>query len=196
MRACGRELRLLPLLFSFVLTSAHLACRLGLSASYSGIFYANDSGVSHGGFEWAGEYTARLETSGEKGSLELQFLVGLGDALTRHRFSVSNFAEAAGSMTFTLEGEPAVLRLVDQDLIWSGRFDGYLSGNNSDDAGEQIGELPVNIFKGFKSNRIAPKRVNPAIWTQKNFKNILLPVKYPGILRRPTCLSRRPRSMV
>ena len=161
MRVCRRVLRLLPWLFSLVLASPHLSCGPGLSRSYSGIFYANDSGVSHGGFEWAGEYAARLQVSGENGSLELQFSVGLGDPLNRHRFSVFNFFETSGYMTLMLEGQPAVLYLIEEDLIWGGRFDGYLSGNNSDDVGERIGDLPVDVFKGFKSHYYIELRLKP-----------------------------------
>jgi len=157
--------RVLAIVWSvlWLASMAQSSCNTGPTRTYAGVFYANDCGVSHGGFEWAGEYNARLELSGEKGTLELFFSVGLGDPLERHRFSVRNFAEAtgAGILTFTLEGRPSELRLVDEDLIWNGHFDGYYAGLKSDEPSEQIGRLPIEVFEGFRPHYYIDLRLKP-----------------------------------
>lgn len=117
---------------------------------YYGDFYANDCGVSHGGFEWAGGYKAALTVYGDEGTLEITFTIGLGDYLTKHKFSVSDFVEAAGSMNFKIEGRAASLVLIESDQIWGGKYNNHFSGNNSDNLSERIGWLPVEAFNGLR----------------------------------------------
>ena len=121
----------------------------GITQEYSGEFLANDSGVSHGGFEWASQYTASLVIRGTKGDLILVHRIGLGDYLTKHQFSISDFADAAGYLSFKIEGRAATLALVEQDTIWNGQFDGYFAGNKTDDPAEQLGYLPIEPFVGL-----------------------------------------------
>ncbi len=116
---------------------------------YSGTFYANDSGVSHGGFEWGGEYAASLEVVGKHGTLSLILSVGLGDPLTRHQYTVADFSEAGGTMNFRIEGWSATLLSVDNDRIWDGKYNNYFSANKSQDSSEQIGLLPLDVFSGL-----------------------------------------------
>ena len=52
----GQKL-LVPVWMSFCLLILG-TCGPSSSKEYFGEFYANDCGVSHGGFEWAGGYTA------------------------------------------------------------------------------------------------------------------------------------------
>ncbi|MFQ6108806.1 MAG: hypothetical protein ACE5L7_04555 [Candidatus Aminicenantales bacterium] len=117
---------------------------------YVGSFLANDSGESHGGFEWAGEYRAALFIRGRKGSLSLSFLSGLGDPLTQHVYPVADFLEEQGSISFSIKGQRAVLLLVERDEIWGGKYDNSFAANNSDNPSEQIGFLPVDVFRGFR----------------------------------------------
>lgn len=128
---------------------------------FSGEFLTNDNGESHGGFEWAGEYTAGLIVRGTKGDLTLTFSTGLGDYLTRHQFSISDFAEAGGSMSFKIEGRAASLVLVEDDTIWNGKYDGYFTANKSSNASEQIGHLPIEPFSGFSSHYYIDLRLKP-----------------------------------
>ncbi len=133
----------------------------GEKREFSGEFLANDSGVSHGGFEWAGSYTASLVVRGTKGDLILVFEIGLGDYLEKHKFSVSEFAEAGETISFKIEGRPATLVLVEEDNIWSRQYDNHLSANNSDDPSEQIGYLPIEPFEGYSSHYYIDLRLSP-----------------------------------
>jgi hypothetical protein len=118
---------------------------------FTGFFYANDSGESHGGFEWAGEYTASLEVTGKDGILTLTLSTGLGDPLTRHQFSVAEFVEVGDALNLRIEGQSALLSLVDNDRIWQGKYNGYYSGNKSSNSSEQVGLLPIGVFTGFSA---------------------------------------------
>lgn len=124
----------------------------GVKREYYGTFYANDCGVSHGGHEWAGDYTASLVVHGAKGTLTLVFSVGLGDYLTKHQFSVSDFSQAGGMLSFKIEGRQTLLEWVENDTIWNGDYDNHYIANNTDDAQERIGQLPVEVFTGFRSH--------------------------------------------
>lgn len=135
----------------------------GEKKEFSGEFLANDSGVSHGGFEWAGSYSASLVVRGTKGDLILDFEIGLGDYLQKHKFSVSEFAEAGGTISFKIEGRPATLVLVEEDNIWNRQYDDYLSANNTDDTSEQVGYLPIEPFEGYSSHYYVDLRLSPLV---------------------------------
>jgi len=135
----------------------------GEKKEFIGEFLANDSGVSHGGFEWAGSYSASLVVRGTKGDLILDFEIGLGDYLQKHKFSVSDFAETGGTISFKIEGRPATLVLVEEDNIWNRQYDDYLSANNSDDPAEQIGYLPIEPFDGYNSRYYVDLRLSPLV---------------------------------
>jgi hypothetical protein len=152
--------------FLFLLIFAFVFCLTECSSTnqkkqFSGYFIANDCGQSHGGFEWAGEYTASLEISGNKGHLTLTFSAGLGDPLTEHQFAVSGFAEVGGNMSFKIEGTSALLGLDENDTIWDGRFNNYYSANKSLDSSEQMGALPVEVFSGFQPHYYVELRLKP-----------------------------------
>ncbi len=145
--------QIFTIIFTFVLVASLNGCRdTSAKKEYLGYFRANDSGESHGGFEWGGEYTASLVIAGNKGDLILTFSIGLGDPLTRHQFSVSEFSEVAGNLSFKIEGRAAVLVLVEHDNIWNGEYDGYFTANKSSNDSEQIGSLPIEPFSGFRSH--------------------------------------------
>jgi len=146
-------MQIFTIIFAFVLVTSLNGCRsTSVRKEYIGYFRANDSGESHGGFEWGGEYEATLVIAGNKGDLILTFSIGLGDFLTRHQFSVSDFSEVAGNLSFKIEGRAALLVLVEQDSIWNGEYDGYFAANKSSNDSERIGNLPIEPFSGFKSH--------------------------------------------
>lgn len=146
-----------------VIVLVHLsAChKASMKKEYFGEFYANDCGESHGGFEWAGEYSASLIIDGNKGSLRLTFSIGLGDPLKRHEYSVSDFAEGAGGMSFKIEGKAAFLLLVEDDHIWDGKYNGYYAANWTSNPSEQIGQLPIGAFSGFRPHYYIELRLKP-----------------------------------
>ncbi|MFB0566526.1 MAG: hypothetical protein ACETWK_12730 [Candidatus Aminicenantaceae bacterium] len=129
---------------------------------YFGTFYANDCGVSHGGYEWAGDYTATLVIDDSKGTLSLVFSMGLGDYLTKHQFTVSDFSQAGGMLSFNIEGRQALLEWVENDTIWNGDYDNHYIANNSDDVQERIGQLPIEVFTGFISHYYIELRLKSA----------------------------------
>jgi hypothetical protein len=133
---------------------------------YTGELLANDSGISHGGFEWGSQYSASLVIRGTRGDLILTHKIGLGDYLRKHEFSVSEFAEMAGNISFKIEGRAASLVLIEEDIIWNRQYDGYFSGNKTSDLSERIGYLPIEPFLGFNSSfyidlRLLPQQPEP-----------------------------------
>ena len=156
--------RVFWIILVFSLLAAVSGCRRGEKKEFTGEFYANDCSESHGGFEWAGSYLTSLVVRGTKGDLTMTFLTGLGDPLTRHEFSISDFAEAAGRLSFKIEGKAATLVFVEQDTIWDGRYNGFYIGNNSIKEEEQVGSLPIEPFSGFPSHyyvELRLKSINP-----------------------------------
>ena len=129
---------------------------------YTGSFHANDSGESHGGFEWGGGYSATLEIRGTRGQLIISLEIGLGDYLEKHTYSVSRFVEAGGHMNFRIKNRDVNLVLVEKDTIWNGLYDNHYIGNNSSKAEEKIGNLPVEIFPGFRAHYYVELRFLPS----------------------------------
>lgn len=136
-------------LFLFLMIGVK-GCQSGEKREYTGSFYTNDSGESHGGFEWAGSYTAHLTVEGEKGNLVLDFSKGLGDPLSRHQFSVRDFVDLGNELNFRLQGYSVVLVKRDEDPIWSGEYTGYYIGNHTSKESEKVGKLSVEIFSGLR----------------------------------------------
>ncbi len=153
--------KILKIVFVLILIVILGGCHKFPKKEFFGTFYANDCGVSHGGFEWAGGYTASLVVSGSKGDLTLAFETGLGDPLTSHQFSISDFAEAAGNMSFKIEGKAANLVFVENDTIWNGNYNDHFIANKSDEPSERIGSLPIESFYGFKSHYYIELRLKP-----------------------------------
>lgn len=135
---------------------------LGITHEYAGEFLANDSGVSHGGFEWGSQYTVGLVIRGTRGDLILTHKMGLGDYLRKHEFLVTDFAEAAGNISFKIEGRAVSLFLVEEDTIWNRQYDGYFTGNKTSNPAEKVGYLPIDPFVGFNSSFYIDLRLLPA----------------------------------
>lgn len=133
----------------------------GITHEYTGEFLVNDSGVSHGGFEWASLYTASLTIRGTRGNLTLTQSIGLGDYLTKHKLSIRDFADFGGNISFKIEGRAAALVLVEEDTIWNRKYDNYLTGNKTSDPAEQIGSLPIEPFVGFNPRYYIDLRLQP-----------------------------------
>jgi len=132
-----------------------------VTKEYTGEFLANDSGVSHGGFEWGSQYSVSLVIRGTKGDLILTHEIGLGDYLEKHKFSISDYAEAAGNISFMIEGRAASLVLIEEDNIWNRQYDGYFTGNKTSDPSEKIGYLPIEPFIGFNYRFYIDLRILP-----------------------------------
>jgi hypothetical protein len=129
---------------------------------YEGSFHANDSGESHGGFEWAGKYSAHLEVRGRTGKLYISFETGLGDYLKKYSYSVSHFIEASGQLNFSIQTRDVNMVYIDKDTLWDGQYNNQYIANNSSKIEERIGHLPVDIFPGFRSHYYVELRLLPS----------------------------------
>jgi hypothetical protein len=129
---------------------------------YRGSFHANDSGESHGGFEWAGEYDAALTVQDHRGELVLVFSRGLGDPLKIHSLSITAFSQTNAELKFMIDGRDALLHFVEKDTIWNEQYDKRYIANNSTKVAEQIGKLPIEPFTGFRPHYYIELRLAPA----------------------------------
>ncbi len=127
-------------------------CRGGGSAdSLTGSLFVSDAGRSHGGFEYNASWNAELTLSGSTGTLKLTLDVGLGDALTKHEFAVTDFARDNGSLSLKLDGQALRLVKVAQDTVWDGEFNGYYIASWGSDApaAELRGTISPDMFPGL-----------------------------------------------
>ena len=143
------------------------------SKEYSGTFYANDCGVSHGGHEWAGSYSASLIVEGSQGDLEINLEIGLGDYLVRHEFKVTDFSETVETLNFKIDGRQVSLVFVEEDTVWNGDYDNFYIANNSDNSSEQIGMIPIEVFFGFRPHYYVELRLKPDQNSSSGTKNLL-----------------------
>ncbi len=137
---------LLPcLLFLFV------ACRAPKSETLSGSLFVSDAGKSHGGFEYNAEWNATLDVSGSSGTLKLVLNVGLGDALNKHEFIVTDFTRDSTRISMKLDGHPVTLVWVEKDVIWDGKYDKYyIASRGNDSPLEEIrGSISPKDFPGL-----------------------------------------------
>ena len=143
------------------------------SKEYSGTFYANDCGVSHGGHEWAGSYTASLLVEGTKGDLNIELEIGLGDYLVRHEFKITDFSETHETLNFKIDGRQVNLVFVEEDTVWNGEYDNFYIANNSDDESEKTGVIPIEVFYGFRSHYYVELRLKPVQSSSSMKKNLI-----------------------
>jgi len=162
----------IPIWLAFVLKSRVLliaAAALALGCcnanvqeqKFAGSFHANDSGESHGGFEWAGEYSATLTVREKSGDLALTFSIGLGDPLKVHQFTISDFRQTPNDMEFMINGQRARLHFTERDSIWNGQYNHHFTANKSSKPAEQVGELPIKVFDGFGVHYYVELRLKP-----------------------------------
>ena len=84
-----------------------------------GSFFVSDAGRSHGGFEYNGEWNATLTIRGSTGTLKLVLNVGLGDALKKHEYTITEFNKEPNKITMKIEEQPLVLIWVGNDVVWN-----------------------------------------------------------------------------
>lgn len=140
------KLSILIIFLAFFLSSCQEEIE---EARLEGSFYTNDSGSARGGFEWAGEYRARLEIFNGSGTLYLEQVSGLGDPLTRHDLKVEEFKMDDKRIEMKINGSRAVLLWTEKDKIWNGEYNFHYIGNNSINPSEKIGTLSPSSFPGL-----------------------------------------------
>lgn len=124
--------------------------------TFVGSMFVSDAGQSHGGFEYNAEWTADLIVVGDTGTLRLTLKTGLGDALTRHEYTVTEFKKddptlCAQLISFSLNGNPVKLLSVPNDAIWNGQFNiYYIASWGADAPDEEIrGLIRPTYFEGL-----------------------------------------------
>jgi len=113
-----------------------------------GTFYINDSGESHGGFEYAGTFYANLTRTDSEWILLLSLKTGLGDPLQYHEIRVFSNFYSDGDIVLITEKGRMVLEYMAFDPIWGNMLNGtYVaiyspSGPDS----ENIGMISADMF--------------------------------------------------
>ncbi|MGQ9680238.1 MAG: hypothetical protein ACUVV4_05680 [Candidatus Bathyarchaeia archaeon] len=120
----------------------------------SGSLFVSDAGRSHGGFEYNAEWNATLNIRGSSGVLELVHNIGLGDALTKHRYDVTEFKMDDEKITMKIERETVTLILVENDEVWDHAFDDfYIASWGGDAPLEEIrGVIKPLMFQGLSEH--------------------------------------------
>lgn len=116
-----------------------------------GSLFASDAGRSHGGFEYNAEWNATLTISGSSSVLKLVLSVGLGDALQKHEYRITDFEENSAKLSMKIEGHPVVLVWQANDIIWNHIYDRYYVASwGSEVPPEEIrGAITPLIFPGL-----------------------------------------------
>jgi len=119
----------------------------------TGSMFVSDAGKSHGGFEYTATWNASLQVSGGTGTLTLVLRIGLGDALTKHQYGVTNFSKNSTNISMKLDGSPVTLVWIDSDPIWNGTFNHYYvaSWGGYAPQDEIRGNISPTIFPGLTS---------------------------------------------
>ena len=124
--------------------------------TFAGSMFVSDAGQSHGGFEYNAEWAADLIVVGDTGMLRLTLKTGLGDALTKHEYTVTEFKKddltlAWRLISFDMNGNTVKLLLVPNDTVWDGQFSNYYIaswGAHAPDA-EIRGLIRPTYFEGL-----------------------------------------------
>ena len=122
----------------------------------TGSLHINDAGRSHGGFEYAAEYSVEV-SQGCNGTvrtnhiavLDFTLQIGLGDALSVHELRLKLLYDRdRNEVTLANESATIVLEKVAQDLIWNHAWDGYYVASWGGDAPEEEvrGQISPEIF--------------------------------------------------
>jgi len=124
----------------------------GKQKKYSGNFYVNDSGRSHGGFEYTQGYEATMTVTDNKGELKITYpRSGLGDKLDRHNFKITDFEGTDEYLKFKIDNRNIKMVYVEEDNIWNGDYNNYYFANRTTEESEALGTLHYEVFYGLKS---------------------------------------------
>lgn len=117
-----------------------------------GTFFVSDAGCSHGGFEYNAEWNATLSVSGKEGILTLELAIGLGDALKKHEYNITDFIMDSEKISMKIDGKETVLEFVKEDKIWNGQYNNhYIASWGSDAPSEEIiGKISPTTFPGLE----------------------------------------------
>ncbi len=122
----------------------------GQVTTMSGSLFVSDAGQSHGGFEYTASYNVTLSVRGGQGTMTVTQWVGLGDVLTTHEFTVTNFQKTGTSTSMDVSGQRVVLPLYASDDVWDHTYDNYYiaSWGSSAPPNEIRGTISPAVFPG------------------------------------------------
>ncbi|MCX8188237.1 MAG: hypothetical protein N3F64_00830 [Nitrososphaeria archaeon] len=122
-----------------------------LTKEFRGTFFVSDAGQSHGGFEYNAEWNATLSIMDKKGVLTLELNIGLGDALKKHKYDITDFSIDSKKISMKIDNSEVVLEFVEKDKIWNGQYDNhYIASWGSEAPPEEvIGKISPTIFPGL-----------------------------------------------
>jgi hypothetical protein len=136
------------------------------SLQIEGTFFVSDAGQSHGGFEFTAEYNAEFDVTNGIGTLTLTQIIGLGDPLEKHVYSITDLKiNKMKKIKMNIDDNPVELIFVESDEIWNHQFDNnYIASWG--------GFAPENEIKGLISPTIFPGL--PDFW----YVELRIPVPY------------------
>ncbi|MEM3504349.1 MAG: hypothetical protein QW134_09025 [Nitrososphaeria archaeon] len=125
-----------------------------LSKELRGTFFVSDAGQSHGGFEYNAEWNATLSILDDRGILTLELNIGLGDALKKHEYNVTDFVIDSKRISMKIDGKEVVLEFVEKDNVWNGQYNNYYIASWGSEAPQEeiIGKISPAIFPGLESH--------------------------------------------
>jgi len=143
----------LTLVVAIVLTVALLVFQTIQPAGMimHGSLFVSDAGRSHGGFEYNAEWNATLTMKGRAGVLRLVLHIGIGDALEKHDYTVTDFVKDSSKISMKIEGQLVVLIWQETETVWNHAYDRYYVASwGSDSPLEEIrGTISPLIFPGL-----------------------------------------------
>jgi hypothetical protein len=120
------------------------------SLQTKGTFFVSDAGESHGGFEFTAEYNAEFDVTNGIGTLTLTQIIGLGDPLEKHVYSITDLQiDKNNKITMNIDDNPVELIFLESDEIWNHQFDNHYIASWG-------GFAPDNEIKGVISPTIFP----------------------------------------
>jgi len=133
------------------------------STTLHGSLFVSDAGESHGGFEYNAEWNATLTAQDTAGTLKLALRIGLGDALEKHEYHITDVTIEPTKVSMKIEGRPLVLIWVEKDTVWDHAYDKhYIASWGGYAPPEEIrGTISPKTFPGLVDHFYVELRLRP-----------------------------------
>lgn len=114
---------MVALLTAVSLSALYYPSLQGAGTKLSGRMFISDAGASHGGFEYTASYNVSLVAYGLTGVMMIELDSGLGDAIQKHQYEVTNLSISTYKVSMELNRVSVELVWVTNDTIWEHYFD-------------------------------------------------------------------------
>lgn len=120
------------------------------ATNMQGSLFVSDAGQSHGGFEYTASYNVTLQVKDGSGVMRVNLTVGLGDTLTKHEYTISNFQVTKDKVTMKVDGQTVELPWTSNDAVWNHIYDNsYIASWGSDAPPQEMrGTIEPQVFPG------------------------------------------------